>query len=62
MMGMMMEMSQVQIMDEEDKEITIPEHGYTCRYCGDRHVSDDTETWCAINKYKKDVDMSGSVV
>lgn len=23
-------------------------HGYQCPHCGERHVADDTELWCAI--------------
>ncbi len=25
-----------------------PRTGYTCRWCGQHHVSDDTELWCMV--------------
>lgn len=31
----------------------VREHGYICQHCGERHVSDDTELWCAIAKQQK---------
>ena len=28
-------------------------HGYTCPYCGQHHVSDDTELWCMVARKEK---------
>jgi hypothetical protein len=55
MMGMGMEMSLHVFMDQEDKVETTDFYGsYKCKHCGERHASDDQETWCSIEKNKKE--------
>jgi uncharacterized radical SAM superfamily protein len=52
---MMMGMGMQIFMDEEDKVETTGFYGsYECKHCGERHASDDQETWCSIKKNKKE--------
>jgi hypothetical protein len=39
---------------EEDRKETANWGSYECPHCGERHASDDTEIWCAINKQRKE--------
>ena len=39
---------------EEEKDVSFFYNGYTCKHCGEKHVSDDTELWCLMAKQKVD--------